>query len=338
MNKMKIVVRMPNWIGDAVLALPVFDALKAGLPEAEIWAAATAPVNGLFSPGHAVKGVVDLPAVHDLKTLREGSARLKAHRFDAGLLLANSFASALLFYAAGIRERWGYAGDGRKLLLSRSVSRRNGEGLPPRHQRDYYLDLVSGLGFNPASPEIDLHLAPAEKDAAARTLAEAGRDPARPVVVFNPGAAFGPAKRWPADRFATLAGMFQDRMNAEILIVGSADDAPAAAVISAALRRPPINLIGKTSLRELMGLISLGRLFVTNDTGPMHIASALGVPVVAVFGPTDPLVTGPLRKPAAVLRKDVPCRPCLYRSCPYDHRCMTRIDPEEAYAAGRGLL
>ena len=87
-----------------------------------------------------------------------------------------------------------------------------------------------------------------------------------------------------------------------------------------------------------MGLISLGRLFVTNDTGPMHVASALGVPVVAVFGPTDPLVTGPLRKPAAVLQKDVPCRPCLYRSCPYDHRCMTRIDPEEVFAAGRGLL
>ncbi|MHB8095782.1 MAG: lipopolysaccharide heptosyltransferase II [Candidatus Aminicenantales bacterium] len=335
---MKIVVRMPNWIGDAVLSLPVFEALKASFPEAEIWAAARPKIKALFSPGHAVKGIIDLPDVRNLKSLRQGSALLKAHRFDAGLLLTNSFASALLFYAAGIRERWGYAGDGRKMLLTRAVSRRNEEGFPSRHQRDYYLDLVSGLGFKPASPVIDLHLSAAEKDAAANMLDDAGWDPAKPLIIFNPGAAFGPAKRWPADRFAALAGMFQERMNAEILVVGSAEDAPAAAVIAAALRTPPISLVGKTSLRELMGLISLGRLFVTNDTGPMHVASALGVPVVAVFGPTDPLVTGPLRKPAAVLRKDVPCRPCLYRSCPYDHRCMTRIDPEDVFAAGRGLL
>jgi heptosyltransferase-2 len=169
-------------------------------------------------------------------------------------------------------------------------------------------------------------------------MAEAGRDACRPLVVLNPGAAYGPAKRWPAERFAALAHLFQARKNAEILLVGAAGETDIAASIASGLERKPLDFTGKTSLRQLMGLISLGRVFVTNDTGPMHIAGALGVPVVAIFGPTDPKATGPSRKPSVVLKKDAPCWPCTYRFCPYDHRCMTGIGPEEVFSAAEGFL
>ena len=336
MPLMKIVVRMPNWIGDAVMALPVLEALQANFPRAELSAATREWVGGLFSPGHGIKGLVPLPEVRDLKSLCEASSRLRQHGFDAGLLLTNSFSSALVFRLAGIPERWGYARDGRGLLLSRGVPLKNGGA--SRHQMDYYRDLLAGLGIEASSWAVHLHLSEEEKTAAGKAMSEAGRNSARPLVVLNPGAAYGPAKRWPAERFADLARLFQARKNADILLVGAAGEADIAASIASGLERKPLDFTGKTSLRQLMGLISLGRVFVTNDTGPMHIASALDVPVVAIFGPTDPEATGPSRRPSVVLKKDAPCWPCTYRSCPYDHRCMTGIGPEEVFSAAEGFL
>jgi heptosyltransferase-2 len=333
---MKIVVRMPNWIGDAVMALPVLDALRSNFPQAELWVAAREWVGDLFSPEHGIKGLVPLPQIRDLKSLRQASSRLRKHGFDIGLLLTNSFSSALVFRLAGIPKRWGYARDGRGFLLSRSVPLKNGD--PTRHQTDTYKDLLAGLGIEVSSCTVDLHLTEEEKTAAGKAMTEAGRDPARPLVVLNPGAAYGPAKRWPAERFADLARLFQARKNAEILLVGAAGETDIAASIASGLERKPLDFTGKTSLRQLMGLISLGRVFVTNDTGPMHIADALGVPVVAIFGPTDPKASGPSRRSSVVLKTAVPCWPCTYRSCPYDHRCMNGIGPEEVFEAGRGFL
>ena len=333
---MKIVVRMPNWIGDAVMALPVLDALQSNFPQAELWAAAREWVGDLFSPEHGIKGLVPLPQVRDLKSLRQASSRLRKYGFDIGLLLTNSFSSALVFRLAGIPERWGYARDGRGFLLSRSVPLKNGD--PTRHQTDTYKDLLAGLGIEVSSCTVDLHISEEEKAAAGKAMTEAGRDPTRPLVVLNPGAAYGPAKRWPAERFANLARLFQARKNAEILLVGAAGETDIAASIASGLERKPLDFTGKTSLRQLMGLISLGRVFVTNDTGPMHIADALGVPVVAIFGPTDPKASGPSRRPSVVLKTAVPCWPCTYRSCPYDHRCMNGIGPEEVFSAAEGFL
>ena len=333
---MKIVVRMPNWIGDAVLALPVLDALQANFPQDELWAAAREWVGGLFSPEHGIKGLVRLPEIRNLKSLREASSRLRHLRFDAGLLLTNSFSSALVFRMAGIPERWGYTRDGRGPLLTRGVPLKKGGEI--RHQSDAYRDLLAGLGIKAPVGAADLHISEEEKAAAEKALIEAGRDLSRPLVVLNPGAAYGPAKRWPAERFADLARRFQARNNADILLIGAADEADIAASIAFGLERKPLDFTGKTSLRQLMGLISLGRVFVTNDTGPMHIASALGVPVVAIFGPTDPKATGPSRRPSVVLKKDAPCWPCSYRSCPYDQRCMTGIGPDEVFSAAEGFL
>jgi heptosyltransferase-2 len=336
MTGMKLVVRMPNWVGDAVMALPVLGSLAASGPDIEVWAAGEPWVADLIPAGSGVRGTLTVPRTRGLRGFKAAAAALKPHRFDAGLLLTNSFGSALVLRLAGVPERWGYARDGRGLLLTRRV--RVKEAIEPRHQRDYYLDLLAGLGFAAAFAGSGLKVTPEETAAAERMLDEAGRDRSKPLVILNPGAAYGPAKRWPADRFASLGRLFQSRAGADILLVGSAGERDIAGLVAEGLERPALNLAGRTSLRELVALIGLGRLFVTNDTGPMHIADALGTPILAVFGPTDPVATGPGRARAAILKKDVPCWPCLYRKCPYDHRCMTGIGPEEAFEAGRGLL
>jgi heptosyltransferase-2 len=338
---MKLVVRMPNWIGDAVMALPVLESLLASGPDIELWAAGEPWVGDLIPAGLGVRGALTIPRTNGLKELRAAAAALKQHRFDAGLLLTNSFGSALVLRLAGVPERWGYVRDGRGLLLTRRVSVR--ETIEPRHQRDYYLELLAGLGVRTVSPGIGLSVSEEERAAAERTLEAAGRDRSRPLVILNPGAAYGPAKRWPAERFAELGGLFRTRAGADILLVGSAGEQELAGAIAAAVGGSVMNIAGRTSLRELAAVIGLGRLFVTNDTGPMHIADALGTPILAVFGPTDPAVTGPVATGSvatgsAVLKIDVPCWPCLYRKCPYDHRCMAGIGPGEAFEAGRRLL
>jgi len=333
---MKIVVRTPNWIGDVILALPAIESLKINFPQAEIWLAAHEWVKDLFvSEGSSLK-IIPLGDLNRLKTLRATAEKLKESGFDIGLLMTNSFASALLFYLAGIPERWGYRRDGRSFLLSKGILWKE----PPEvsHHVHYYLGLLESLGLQTAAPEIRLSLTAEEKDRARQELIALGVDPKKPLVLLNPGAAYGPAKRWPAAGFAELAAMLQGRKNAEILITGSPAEAALAESITAALPAKPKSLAGKTSLRGLLGIMSQSALLVTNDTGPMHMANALRVPVVAMFGPTDPEITGPFHQPSVVLKKAVPCWPCQYKSCPYDHRCMTKISPEEAYQACAALL
>jgi len=332
---MKVLVRVPNWIGDSVLARPAIEAICGHFSGGEVWLGAADPVKELFAFDSGIAGVLPLPPVKDIKSLQAAARRLKKERFEAGILLTNSFGSALLFFLAGIPERWGYSTDGRKPLLTKAVRRMNPDS--PRHHVHFYLDLISRLGLTTRPPELRLSVPPEEKERARQRLRALGVDPLRPLVILSPGASYGPAKRWPASRFARLAALFQERDDAAVLIIGSAGEAEIASAIVSSLEKKPPVLTGQTTLPQLASLISLASCFVTNDTGPMHLANALRVPVVAIFGPTDPAVTGPFERPAAVLKKDVPCWPCHYRSCPYDHRCMTKIEPEEVYQAARKL-
>lgn len=335
MGTMRILIHVPNWIGDSVLARPAVESIADNFPEAELWLSAAEWVRDVFSSDGRIAGIVPLSPTNDFKSLRSAAHKLRAQSFDIGILLTNSFGSALLFSLAGIPERWGYASDGRRLLLTRAV--RSADPDIPRHQVHYYLDLVAGLGLQTRPVNLRLTVPEEEKDRGRRFLEELGVDTRRPLVVLGPGASYGPAKRWPASRFAELAALFQKRRGAVVLLIGSAAEAGIAAAISSSLEEKPCVLTGKTTLPRLNSLISLAHLFVSNDSGPMHLANALRVPLVAVFGPTDPAVTGPFEQPAAVVKKDVPCWPCSYRACPYDHRCMTGISPEEVYAAGEAL-
>lgn len=335
MIAMKIVIRAPNWIGDSILALPAVEAVKRSSAGAEVWVAATDWVKDLFLLNGTADGVVPLGATKDFRSLKENARSLQTHGFDSGLLLTNSFGSALLFYLAKIPQRCGYATDGRGALLTARI-RPEAEDIP-RHHLHYYLDLMSKLGFAASSPELRLTVTPTEKEAARSRLLSLGVDLDRPLVILSPGAAYGPAKRWPAERFAQLAARFQKEKGAEILIIGSSAEADIAASIHSAMERKPCVLTGQTTLPQLLDLISQAALFISNDTGPMHLANALRVPVVAIFGPTDPAVTGPFEQPSLVVKQDAPCWPCTYRKCPYDHRCMTSIPVEEVFRAGESL-
>ncbi|MDD8025256.1 MAG: lipopolysaccharide heptosyltransferase II [Acidobacteriota bacterium] len=321
---MKIVVRIPNWVGDAILARPALDSLAAHFPGAEIVVAAADWVRDLFGREEGGPRVLTLDG--------KGSAdALRAEAFDLGLLFTNSFGTALQFRKAGIPERWGYRRDGRGFLLTKGVKPPDSQA-EPRHHIHYYLDLLNKLGLPTLEPELRFRLAPNERREAKALLRAQGAGDGRPLVVLNPGASYGPAKRWPAERFAALAGLLR-RREARIVLTGSAEEAALTAEIAAALDEPPIDLAGRTTLRSLLGIIGEAALFVTNDTGPMHLANALRVPVVAIFGPTEPRATAPFHPPATVLKKDAPCGPCLYRTCPFDHRCLRSISAEEAFQA-----
>ncbi|OGD24555.1 MAG: lipopolysaccharide heptosyltransferase II [Candidatus Aminicenantes bacterium RBG_13_63_10] len=333
---MKFLVRVPNWVGDCLLAIPALDSLRRNHPGSEIWLLARDWARDLFPPKKLVAGVIPLAGRESLGDLWRTARQLRPARFDAGLLLTNSLGSALMFALAGIPERWGYRREGRGFLLTRGVL--FDENGPRRHQLEYYLDLIRGLGMTPAPPEVRLSLTALEKRAAGAALEAMGVDLARPVVILSPGASYGPAKRWPAERFAALGALFQKKDRAEIVLTGTADERGLAEKVASLLPRRAAVLAGLTDLRRLLSVMSRAALVVTNDSGPMHLANALRVPVAAVFGPTDPAATRPYHQPSVVLKKGAACWPCLYRQCPYDHRCMTAVSPEEVYAAGRGFL
>jgi len=333
---MKIAVRAPNWIGDAVLSLPALASLKANDPRSEVWVIAHDWVKDLFATGTPATGVIALGDDRSLRGLRASARMLREEKFDAGLLLTNSFGSALLFSMARIPERWGYKRDGRGWLLTRGV--RVAEDAPVVHQAEYYLRLVRGLGLKTVPPSVSLSLTAAEKKAGRTILESLGVKTKKPVVVLNPGAAYGPAKRWPAGNFAALATLLQSRYEARVVIVGSPGEAGLAASVASAMRRRPLVLSGRTTLRQLLGVLSQSQLFITNDSGPMHMANALAVPVIGLFGPTDPAVTGPIEPPSKVIWKGAACWPCYYRKCPFGHECLTSITPDEVLEAAASYL
>ena len=334
---MKIVVRAPNWIGDSILSLPALESLKRNFSQAQIWIAAREEIQDLFISLNFVKDVITLPVVNNFKNIKESAKKIKSHHFDISLLLTNSFSSAFLFYLAKIPQRWGYLRDNRGFILTRGVPLKKMDN-SPSHQVDYYLNLISALGLQTFPPELAFPLSPEEKNWAKKKLSSLGYKPNKPLVILNPGAYYGPAKRWPASKFAELAKMLQKKKKPEILIVGSPEEVSLAESIASSLDKKPINTAGATTLRQLAALTSFANLFITNDSGPMHMASALRIPVIAIFGPTDPRITGPFHQPSVVVKKDVPCWPCSYRKCPFDHRCMMDIDPEDILEVSQNFL
>lgn len=323
----RIVVRAPNWLGDAVMAIPAMAALRRGLAGRTLILAARASIAPLFRE-MTPASPDDIAIVDDDRE----SGQLRALRADAIVVLPNSFGSAWTAKRAGIGERWGYRTGGRGLLLTRGVARPRGRV----HQVEYYAALVRGLGFDAPQGERPTMSASAPSlERADRLLAllPDASGSSRRIIVFAPGAAYGHAKRWPPARVAQVIA----RLSAEGLtavLVGARDDRDTGRAIESTLPADArvVNLIGRTSLGELVGVIARAAAFVSNDSGAMHIAAALGVPLTAIFGPTDERVTAPAGAADVILR-DVFCRPCMLRECPIDHRCMKRIDVDSVYAS-----
>jgi heptosyltransferase II len=286
-------------------------------------------------PYRAARGARDLGAKWDL------AKQLRAEEFDCAILLQNAFEAALLVKLAGIRKRIGYDRDGRGWLLTDPIAVPK-PGEIPRHQSFYYLELLRRAGILAVLPDTQaIRLDGIDQAMARGALRFAELGAGLPVIGVSPGAAYGGAKRWMADGFAEAASSIALQESASVALFGSETERPLCDAIAGSIRARGavvINLAGRTTLREFIDLAAACRLFLTNDSGAMHIASALGVRTVAVFGATDDIATGPTGPLARVVRQDVDCSPCLLRECPIDHRCMTRVTPDRVAAVAMDLL
>jgi heptosyltransferase-2 len=266
------------------------------------------------------------------------ASELRARRFDAAILLQNAFDAALIAFLSGIPRRAGYATDGRRLLLTNPVSvTRETMAL---HETEYYLALLSALGVpRPEKPALRLLVTEEERSAIASRLASEGVKPGTPLVGINPGATFGSAKRWFPERFAEVADALSAEWGASVVLLGSPKESPLSDAIGAAMKRKPVKLTGRTTVREMMALLARCSFLVTNDSGPMHIAAALGTPLTAIFGPTEWRRTSPLTDRARLVRAEgVPCAPCKRRECDRQPLCMLGVTPKMVIDASLDLF
>jgi heptosyltransferase II len=340
----KILVRATNWLGDAVMSLPAIRAVSETFPNARLVVVARPWVADLYARESAIDEVM-LYQPRAWGDRRKFAARLRREGFDCAILFQNAFDAALMAWMAGIPARVGYRCDGRGCLLTTSVPVPE-PGDIPRHERFYYLEMLRRAKliddeqyFRAGIADIQLEGITEAQASGARHVAAMGID--GEVIGISPGAAYGNAKRWLPERFAeTGAAICARLVNAGlrpgVLVFGSAAERPLCAEVAAGIERAGMqtrNLAGETSLREFIDLAAICRLFLTNDSGAMHVASALSVPTVAIFGATDDTTTGPAGPFARVVREHVECSPCLLRECPIDHRCMTRVSVEAVAGA-----
>lgn len=335
----RILIRAVNWVGDAVMTTPAIGAIRERFPQAEITLLANPLVSQLFSPHPWIDRVIsfDRTGTHrgvagKLRLAKE----LRKEAFDAAIVLPNSFDSALVPWLAGIPVRLGKSSDGRGLLLTGRY--RPDDRMPCDHEVEYYLGLVNHFGISGTAVAPYLATTPVEDAEAAVLLAEHGIQGDDFVLGINPGAAYGSAKRWYPDRFADVAQQLARLEHAKVVIFGGAGETDIAAEIEQHVGNACLNLTGRTSVRGLMALIRRCSLFVTNDSGPMHIAAAFGVPLVAIFGSTDHATTSPYTDRAVIVRKEIACAPCKLRECPTDHRCMTAVTADDVVRAAEHLL
>ena len=327
----KILIRGTNWVGDAVMSLPAIRAVHARFPQAEITVLARPWVADLYARETAVHRLIPYaaaPGWHGFGAKLSAAQTLHREKFDCAILLQNAFEAAAVAWLARIPRRIGYDRDGRGALLTDRVPvPRPGE--IARHERFYYLDMLRRAGLIddlPESNSVQLEGADAARREGTRRFDE--RNIAGPVVGVSPGAAYGTAKQWLPERFAEAAIHVARSEAGSVVVFGSRGERDLCETVVqsiSALGVKTRNLAGETTLGEFIDLAAACRVFLTNDSGAMHIASALGVPTVAVFGATDDTTTGPTGPLVRIVREPVECSPCLLRECPIDHRCMTRV-------------
>ncbi|HTT33248.1 MAG TPA: lipopolysaccharide heptosyltransferase II [Methylomirabilota bacterium] len=340
---MKILVRAPNWVGDAIMALPALRVVRKRFADAEIAIVARQYVADLYREQQICNELIayDSNGAHAGISGRERLAtQLRARDFDVALLLQNAFDAAWLAWRAGIPERIGYARDGRSLLLTKAIPvPRSGE--IPAHEKFYYLELLRRAGWADALSDesfIQLSVGEEARRNAEAILVKAGVRTGVLRVAIGAGASYGSAKCWLPSRFAELANRLQSQRDTEIILFGTAAEAAVSNLIAAETRRPPIDLTGKTAIADLPALLSQCHLFIGNDSGAMHVAAAVGLPIVAVFGSTDPFGTAPVTPRHSIIQEKPYCSPCFLRRCPTDHRCMTKITVDMVETAANAWL
>jgi heptosyltransferase-2 len=354
----RILVRSPNWLGDAVMTTPALLRLREKFPAAHTAILTPEKLADLWKNHPAIDEIISFAQDENIFSVAK---KIRAEKFDLALVLPNSPRTAIEVFLAGIPQRIGYARPWRNFFLTEKVLPRaatkmhkrsvaeikmlvaqnsefriqNSEIPKSAHQIHDYLNLVAAPGANPEPLPPKLFVTPEEIETARKKFSL--EQISQPVFGLNPGAEYGPAKRWPVEKFISTAKEIQQQTHCAWILFGSKNDLEITSQIESAIRNsqsPIFNLAGKTSLRELMALLKLCRVFLTNDTGPMHVAAALEIPVVAIFGSTSPELTGPIFSPTSkILKHDVACSPCFRRECPIDFRCMNGIEIEKAVEA-----
>jgi len=328
-----IVVRMPNWLGDLVMATPVLAELRGHFPEARITAMCLAHFGGLLEADPQVEEIFLFTQpngwIHHAEH-HEVIYALQARGYDLGVLLPNSFTSAWWFWRGRVRNRLGFAGNGRSWLLNKAVT--FPADLKTQHLVLTYQTLLAPLGISISGRRPELYVTEEDLRIASENLHRFEISPDDLIIGMNPGAAFGSAKCWLPERFDELTQRLLEERNCKILYFGDAAGAPLVHRICEGKDARVVNLAGKTSIRELMAYIKLCKLLVTNDSGPMHMAAALGTPPLALFGSTSDVRTSPYGL-GRVIHKHVECSPCYKRVCPIDFRCMKRIEVDEVNQA-----
>ena len=348
---MRVFIRVPNWVGDAVMAVPALRELRRIFAEARISLVARPWVAGLFDD----EGIADdVISVEDANGFVASTGqfislarKLRRERFDLAVLLQNAFGAALLARAGGAQKIAGYPTDFRRSLLNIVVPFHPDH--ETAHQVFYYLNIASHVerqlkgeshvAFENVQPRLRISdRAGLQATELIEHLGSASLSPSSRILAINPGATNSRAKRWLVERFAATADTLAERDGFETIIVGAPGDIEVANETARQMRSPAIMLAGKTTLSQLKALLARSTLVISNDTGAAHLSAALGTPTVVVFGPTEHTSTRPYSDVATVVRHDVECSPCMLKDCPIDHRCMTRIEVNDVYRSAKNLL
>ena len=332
----KILIRGTNWIGDAILTLPAVAAIRATYRQAHIAVLVKPWVADIYELFSAVDEIIIYENKFDTPTGVFRLARmLKGKKFNAAILLQNAIEAAIIAFAARIPLRAGYDSDARGPLLTHRVHRT--AEIRRVHQIDYYLEMVKALGCVSVDREMHLETKISLLDAQ-DILRKFIPETKKPIIGIAPGATYGPAKRWFPDRFAAVADKLDEHFSSQGIILGGKIDWEVAQEVQNLARAKLINLAGKTTLREAIYLISRCRLFISNDSGLMHISGALNIPTIALFGSTNPVTTAPAGNKSTIVRREVSCSPCLKETCPTDFHCMKQISVEDVFKAAQNLF
>ncbi len=329
----KILIRATNWLGDGVMMTPALGVVRHCFPQAEIVVAANPLVAQVFSQHPWCDRVL----VYDKRGCHKGLSGLlhfirevRQENFDMALLFQKAFEAALIAFWAGIPVRVGFSTDLRGFLLTHKNSLT--DEIKRQHHSRHYLEMLRPFGIQGADFPLQLNLSQTEREEACNIV---GLDR---WLLLNPGAAYGSAKRWYPDRFAAVGNRLSGELGLGVAVIGGPGEVEIGADIEKQLTCPSVNLVGKTTVRQMMAVIANSELAISNDSGPMHIAAAFDTPTVAVFGPTDHTTTYPWSEQSTVVHSGAECAPCLKRKCPIDHHCMLNVTVDDVVAAALKLL
>ncbi|MFO8084699.1 MAG: lipopolysaccharide heptosyltransferase II [Desulfobacterales bacterium] len=331
-----LLIRSANWIGDAVMTTPAVRAVRKNFPDAQISLLAKPWVAPVFENNPHIDHVLLYDAKRASETFKM-AGMLEQHFFDGAILFQNAFEAAWVAWLAKIPVRIGYDTDLRKILLSHPV--RRSSSMLKLHQIHYYNGILEGAGLNSDGMRLELYLSSEDRRSASKILKNCGIGKTDRFVGINPSAVFGSAKQWFPERFAEVSDRLNEKFGTKTVIFGGPLDKDLGENILSMMKTEAVNLSGKTTLNEAMALLALCRLFITNDSGLMHIAAALNVPQVAIFGSTNFSVTAPWSSMARVVRSRVVCSPCMKRQCVFGHKeCMTSIRVEKVFSVACHLM